>query len=253
MEAEAAINEAIKQHLLYLADDELILAHRDSEWTGHAPILEEDIAFANIAQDELGHASLWYELLEKISGDRPNDLVFFRNADAFRNCQLFELPNSDWARSMMRQFLFDAYELVRASWLTQSKYDPIAHAAAKIKQEEIYHYRHTSNWVRRLGWGTKESNQRMQASLIFLWPFAYQLFVQTPEEELLVDVGYIPSLDRMKEEWEGLVIPFLEQSDLQVPKDLKPITTPRNEHTVHLHDLVTDLQEVARTNHQAQW
>ena len=247
------ISEALKQHLLFLADDELILAHRDSQWTGHAPILEEDIAFANIAQDELGHASIWYQLLEELSGDNPDELVFFRNANAFRNCQLFELPNGDWARSMMRQYLFDAYELVRSSWLTQSENVPIAQAAAKIKQEEIYHYRHTSNWIRRLGWGTDESNQRMQGSLNYLWPYAYQLFLQTPKEELLVNAGYIPSSDQMKDEWERLVVPFLEQSNLQVPKDLKLVTCLRNEHTVHLHDLVADMQEVARINSQAQW
>ena len=128
-----------------LADDELILGQRDSEWTGHAPILEEDIAFSNIAQDELGHATIWYGLLSELTGEEPNELVFFRDFDDFRNVTLVELPNGDWAFSMLRQYLFDAFEMVRLSQLLESLYRPVAEAAAKIRMEELYHYRHTSN------------------------------------------------------------------------------------------------------------
>ena len=108
---------ALSQKFLAMADDELILAHRDSEWTGHAPILEEDIAFSNIAQDEMGHASIWYGLLQEIGGQDTDHLVFFRDDGEYRNVQIVELPNRDWAFSMMRQYLFDAFEMIRLSQL----------------------------------------------------------------------------------------------------------------------------------------
>jgi ring-1,2-phenylacetyl-CoA epoxidase subunit PaaC len=168
---------AVAEIALSMADDELILAHRDSEWTGHAPILEEDIAFSNIAQDELGHASLWYDLCSSISGEDPDRLVFFRSADDYRNVQLVELPIGDWALTIARQYLFDAYELVNLANLANSNHKPLADIAGKIRTEELYHYRHTSSWVRRLGLGTDESNRRTQLALEALWPFAGQLFV----------------------------------------------------------------------------
>ena len=142
--------------LLAMADDELILGHRNSEWTGHAPILEEDIAFANIAIDEMGHARLWYELYGQRIGSAVDDLVFFRDPPDFRNVRLVELPRGDWAFSMLRQYLFDAFELARAEALLQSSYRPLAEMAAKIRQEERYHYRHSESWVRRMGLGTAE-------------------------------------------------------------------------------------------------
>ena len=117
-----AIQQILTQKLLALADDELILAHRNSEWIGHGPILEEDIALANIAQDELGHANLWYELHQTLTGDEPDDLAFFREADQFRNVQLVELPRGDWAFTMLRQYLFDAYELLLLDQLRHSRY-----------------------------------------------------------------------------------------------------------------------------------
>src|SRR5215471_16608308 len=141
---------ALPTYLLALADDELLLGHRDSEWTGHAPILEEDIAFANLAQDEIGHAALWYGLLRNLDGSDPDRLIFFREPGAFRNAQLVELPKGDWAFSMLRQYLFDAAESVRLPLLAVSTHRPLAEAAAKIRPEELYHLRHTQAWIQRL-------------------------------------------------------------------------------------------------------
>jgi ring-1,2-phenylacetyl-CoA epoxidase subunit PaaC len=164
------LKEILRRKLLAMADDELVLAHRNSEWTGHAPILEEDIAFSNIAQDELGHAGLFYNIIQALTEEVPDQLVFFREAAEFRNVQMVELPKGDWAFSMVRQYLFDAFEMVRATQLVNSSYRPLADVAAKIRQEELYHYRHTSNWVHRLGLGTEESHGRMQTALDQLWP-----------------------------------------------------------------------------------
>jgi ring-1,2-phenylacetyl-CoA epoxidase subunit PaaC len=159
------LTRALTTKLLALADDEFILGHRDSEWCGHAPILEEDIAFANIAQDELGHAILWYEALQNITGQDPNQLAFFRGLLEWRNTQFVELPKGDWAFTMLRQYLFDAYEITLLDQLSNSPYAPIAEIATKALPEERYHYRHTSQWVTRLGLGTQESNQRMAVCL----------------------------------------------------------------------------------------
>lgn len=246
------IIEQLVEFTLSLADDELILAHRNSEWTGHAPILEEDIAFSNIAQDELGHASLWYDLCCKLSGDDPDRLVFFRSPEEYRNVQLVELPNSDWAFTIARQFLFDAYELVSLNNLVDSSYQPVSEVAGKIRTEEIYHYRHTSNWMKRLGLGTEESNMRMQRAIDELWSFAGQLFESTPTIQMLSDSGIVPRFVGLKHEWEEIVAPFLWKSGLRVPATAA-VTNPRSDHTAHLKKLLVEMQEVARMDPIAQW
>jgi ring-1,2-phenylacetyl-CoA epoxidase subunit PaaC len=245
-------NDILAARMLALADDELILAHRNSEWTGHAPILEEDIGLANIAQDELGHAMLWYNLYTEMRGGDPDQLVFFREAEAWRNVQLVELPKGDWAFTMLRQFLFDAYELVLLARLVESQHSGVAQAAAKIQREEIYHYRHSSSWVRRLGLGAEESHQRMQRALDEIWPYTAQLFFVPPDEAALVQEGYFPSLDEVRATWLAQVQAWLADSDLLVPA--LPVTSPpRDEHTPHLVALLDEMQKVARLDATAEW
>jgi ring-1,2-phenylacetyl-CoA epoxidase subunit PaaC len=247
------LKSALSQYLLEMADDELILAHRNSEWTGHAPILEEDIAFSNIAQDEMGHASIWYSLRQEITGQDPDRLIFFRDAIEYRNAQLVELPNHDWAFSMLRQYLFDAYERIRLSYLRHSGYQPLAEAAVKIWQEELYHYRHTSNWIKRLGLGTEESNRRTQEALEALWGFTGQLFKPSENDSFLLEAEYIPDIEVCRLEWQGTIIPFLESVGLRIPEEAIPITDPRSTHTSHLDGLLSEMQEVARKYPDAQW
>lgn len=247
------LEPALSLNLLAMADDELILAHRDSQWTGHAPILEEDIAFSNIAQDEMGHASIWYSLLQKIDGRDPDRLVFFRDASEYLNAQIVELPNNDWAFSMMRQYLFDAYELIRLSHLQQSNYQPLAEASIKIRQEELYHYRHTSNWIRRLGLGTEESHLKTQDALDGLWGFTNQLFEPQANESLLLQAGYIPDVEECRMEWQETVIPFLKSASLKIPEEAALMTGPRSTHTNHLEQLLSEMQEVARKYPNARW
>lgn len=249
----APLEHALTQKLLALADDEFILGHRNSEWTGHAPILEEDIAFANIAQDEQGHARIWYGLYSVLTGDDPDQLTFFRDADAYRNVQMVELPKGDWAFSMLRQYLFDAAELARLPYFLESKYRPLAEAAAKIRPEEIYHYRHTHSWVKRLGLGTEESNRRMQKALDTLWPLALQLFAPLPDETLLVTAAFVPPPDDVRSSWEDIVIPFLQESGLKIESLASRPQIQRDEHTPHLTDLLADMQEVARMYPEAHW
>jgi ring-1,2-phenylacetyl-CoA epoxidase subunit PaaC len=244
---------ALGSMLLGMADDELILGHRDSEWTGHAPILEEDIAFSNIAQDEMGHASIWYGLLGDLGWDSADRLIFTRDAGSYRNVHMMELPIGDWAFSMMRQYLFDALEMVRATRLLESDYRPLAEAAAKIRSEELYHYRHTSNWILRLGQGTGESNRRTQAALDALWPYAGQLFRPADDEFFLIEAGITPRREEVREAWQAAVAPFLEKSGLRIPTAKGSVTEPRSQHMKYLKELLTDLQEVARLDPDAQW
>lgn len=245
---------ALAERLLAMADDELILAHRNSEWTGHSPILEEDIAFSNIALDEMGHAAIWYGLREQLTNEDPDRLVFFRDAGDYRNVQMVELPKGDWAFSMLRQYLFDAAERVSLAHLTAGSYRPLAEAAAKIQTEEIYHLRHTGLWLRRLGLGTEESHGRMQAALDVLWPYARQLFVRLPGDEVLFDNGIFPDMALLQREWEDAVRPYLTECELTIPEVALPRRDiPRTEHTESLMALLAEMQAVARTDPMAKW
>lgn len=249
---------SILPFLLSLADDQLILAHRNSEWIGHAPILEEDIALANIAQDELGHASLFYQLYTAVSGDNPDELVFLRPAADYRNVQFVEYPKGDWAFTMLRQYLFDAAEMVWLAQLQHSTYVPLAETAVKMRPEELYHYRHSATWLKRLALGTAESRQRTQTALDTLWPLAQQLFVPLPETAPLVADGLVPDAAGVQEAWWAVVRPFLHECQLSIPALATPPTLSRADHTPHLTALLAEMQSVARADggaapHTAQW
>jgi ring-1,2-phenylacetyl-CoA epoxidase subunit PaaC len=254
---KAELREALANYLTALGDDELILAHRDSEWTGHAPILEEDIAFANLALDELGHASAWYrlaaELLDEDPDRHPDRLVFWRPAAEFRNVRMVELPNGDWAFSMLRQYFFDASEQVRLSGLAHSEHPGLAQTAVKIRTEELYHLRHTSAWVRRLGLGTHESHRRMQAALAELYPYGLQIFAEIAGELELAQAGLVPRFDGLLSAWVALVTGDLTGCNLRIPDGILSKPAGRNEHTPHLERLVAEMQEVARLEAGAAW
>lgn len=247
----------LADRLLGMADDELVLAHRNSEWTGHAPILEEDIAFTNLALDELGHATLWYglhaELTDEDSETYPDRLVFVREAPFFRNVQMVELPKGDWAFSVLRQYLFDAAEAVWLPQLSESGYAPLAEAAGKVAREEQYHLRHTQAWVVRLGLGTEESHRRMQVALDRLWPYALQLFQPSPGEEALAQAGWAPHRGDLEAAWKDEVVRSLVDSDLTIPEPARPRTASRSGHTEGLVALLSEMQRVARAYPGASW
>ena len=254
----AELDTALQSQLIAMADDELVLGQRDSEWCGRAPILEEDIAFANLALDEIGHAKVWYSLAADLSGENPalfpDKVVFTRPASSFRCIQMVELPNGDWAFSMLRQYLFDAAEMVRLAELVHNRYTPLAEASAKIQKEELYHYRHTRAWVERLGQGTEESHRRMQSALDELWQPAQQIWRPLPEEEVLVEAGYLPASSELEQAWLNLVNPILRISGLSIPQPGGARLTPsRQAHTPHLGILVAEMQSLVRLEPQAEW
>jgi len=250
------LRDALAEKLLALADDEIILGHRNSEWCGHAPILEEDIAFANIALDEIGHAQVWYGLLADVMGeDRetyPDKLVYWRDVSAYRCASFVELPKGDWAFTMLRQYLFDAAEKIQLGHLLKSAYKPLAEAAAKMRAEEIYHLRHTSAWVKRLGLGTDESHDRMQKALDGLWSYAMQLFEPLSHEWVLVEANYVPDPAKIRAEWLETVEKYLRDSGLEIPV-VNPVAYSRERHSEHFEVLLSDLQQVARLYPNAKW
>lgn len=253
----APVRVALDSKLLRLADDEFILGHRNSEWTGHGPILEEDIAFANLALDELGHGILWYRIVATLRDENPDSypdqLVYQRKAQDFQNADVVALPYTDWAFSMLRQFLFDAYESVHIPALRASRYAPIAEAAAKIKQEELYHLYHTKAWVHRLGLGTDESHRRMQTALDQLWAPFQQLFAPGADESLLIDVGITPDLRQVHVEWKNTFVPFLESCALVVPDNAVVPEVRQSANPGHMEALIAELQQVSRIAPGAVW
>jgi ring-1,2-phenylacetyl-CoA epoxidase subunit PaaC len=243
--------------LTALADDELVLAHRDSEWTGHAPILEEDIAFANIALDELGHATIWHRLAADLIGAdpdlHPDAQVFHRPPESFRNIRLVERPRGDWAYTILRQYFFDTVEALRLERLVSSTHLPLAQAAAKILTEERYHLRHGRAWVRRLGLGTDESRRRMQAALDAQWGDLGQLTAPFPFEADLVASGAWPPARDVSARWEDEIRAFLTACEIDLPGGSPPEAPGRDVHTEHLAELVTELQAVAGLEADATW
>lgn len=246
------MDDALVDRLTAFADDGLILAHRNGDWIGHAPILEEDIALANLAQDELGQAMLFYNLVEELSGKSGDQLAFFRNSADFLNVQLVELPKGDWAFTILRQYLYDAYQHVLHAELLNSTYQPLVDVAGKIYKEELYHLRHTHVWVARLGLGSVEANGRMQRALGELWPFTAQLFAPLDTDQRLIADGVVPDVAQLLPRWEQIVVTHLAESDLTIP-DVAMVDVSRTEHTPHLDALLAEMQLVARADPQASW
>ncbi len=252
------LRAGLAAYLTALGDDELILGHRDSEWCGHAPILEEDIAFANLALDEIGHALLWYGTLADLVGQDPDTypdrLVFLRAPAEFRSVQLVALPVGDWAFTVVRRFLFDEAEGVWLELLSESGYAPLAQVAAKIKTEEIYHRRHMRAWVQRLGLGTEESKSRMQAALDELWPYALQIFAPLPDEARLAAAGLVPERTQMRSVWEQRVRAQLREAGLlPASHEAEAVGPARSEQGQHLPGLLAELQSVVRQHPDARW
>jgi len=201
---------ALGAYLLAWADDELILGHRDSEWTGVAPQLEEDVAFSSIAQDEIGHAALIYNLVAALTGDDADRLALRRPAEEYRHVALVERRNGDWAFTIARHLCYDLADGYRTDVLGDSAYAPLAGAARKMAREEHYHMMHDEAWWERLSRGTAESRDRLVAAARVALPLAVDVFGETPDEDTLVAAGIVPCPARaLLEEWRLRVRPLL--------------------------------------------
>jgi ring-1,2-phenylacetyl-CoA epoxidase subunit PaaC len=257
--APRARPNALFEYLLRLGDDRLILGHRLSEWCGHGPILEEDIALANVALDLLGQATIVLRMAGEVEGQGRNEdaLAYFREATDFRNCQLVELPNGDFGFTIARQFLFDVYDVVLLEALTRSDNAELAAVAAKSLKEARYHVRHSGEWMLKLGDGTAESHRRVQTALDTLWRFTPELFVPDDVDAELVQAGIAPDLAELKPKWEAIVRDVLDRATLTTPNDAPRPSGARGgrrgAHTEHLGHLLAEMQIVARSHPGATW
>lgn len=210
--------EAIEAELRPLADGEFVLAERYTEWQVRAPTLESDLAISNIAQDELGHARLWYDLLEDF-GYTEAELIWDAEPSDFRHPTLLELPfaEGDWADAIVRGYLYDTYENLHLRALEGSSYPRIADRVGKVLAEEDYHAQHARNWLSRLC-DDEPGREKVQDALDRLFPYALTLFAETEHEDGIVDMGIrTTSLADMREEWLSAVAPHLGSLDLSVP------------------------------------
>ena len=240
--------------LLRRADDALILGHRLSEWTGHAPMLEEELALANIALDLIGQARALYGRAGSITGHTEDQLAYLRDADAWRNCLLVELVNGDFAVSIVRLLLFSAFADPFWRAATGSTEPDIAAIAAKAEKETAYHVRHAGEWLIRLGDGTAESHRRAQTALDELWPYTGELFVIDAADVALIEARIIPDPTSLRASWNTTVADILLRATLTRPSDGWMQTGGRSgRHTEHLGHLLAEMQHLQRTHPEAAW
>lgn len=250
-------NKDIFEYLLRLADDRLIIGHRLSEWCGHGPIVEEDIALANIALDCIGQATNLLTLAGEVEGEgrSEDDLAYFREAIDFRNLIMAELPKGDFAFTIAKQFLFSAYSYLLLPKLSESNYEPLAAQAAKAQKENQYHLRHCSEWMLRLGDGTEESHQRTQKALDDLWMYTGEMFEQNDLEEKLAKEGIAVRSAELKPEWQRMVSDVISQATLKMPDDETYMMSGgrHGRHSEHLGHLLSEMQILARSFPDAKW
>lgn len=244
---------ALIERLTAYADDELVLGNRLASWTGHAPLLEEDIAVANLAQDEIGHAVAWLELRQALDNSDPDQLAYFRGPDEYRSSWLVEHERGDWAFTMLRQYLFDSYEAELLASLRASTYTPLAETGAKLVREELFHLRHSRLWVERLAHGTDESRRRLQAAVDTAWPLLPQLLAPLPHDNLLETEGVIADQDQLAQAVLGATRAELSAHGLALPPAAPvPAGNPRIHRTPHLAPMLELMQSVARADPAAE-
>jgi ring-1,2-phenylacetyl-CoA epoxidase subunit PaaC len=238
--------------LLRRADDALVLGHRLSEWTGHAPLLEEELAFANIALDLIGQARALYTEAGALTGHTEDELAYLRDAPQWRNALIMELPNGDFAFTMARLLLVSAFALPFWRAATSSSHPGIAAIAAKAEKETEYHLRHAAEWLIRLGDGTAESHRRAQDAVDALWPYTGEMFAADDRE--MVAAGTIPDPATLRPTWEATIDATLARATLARPDDGWMQSGGRiGRHTEHLGHLLAELQFVQRAYPGATW
>lgn len=245
----------VERLILSFADDEFILGYRDSEWTGVAPFIEEDIAFSSIAQDEIGHARALYELLEAYSGRKADETAFGRQPSEYLNCTLVEHPREDWAFSIARQYLYDTADAVRVDALLRSSLRPLADICQKMAREEKYHQLHLHSWIERLANGSVESRERLERALEKAFPLALGVFEAIQGEDDLVLGGVQPrsNLELMTAFRERTSL-HLQGFGLSLEPEAKPALGGRcGAHTTAFSTLWAEMTLVYRQDPEAVW
>lgn len=249
-------NEALKELLYRIADDQLILGHRNSEWTGMGPLLEEDIAFSSMAQDKIGQSLALYTMLHELGENDPDSLAFMREVQAFRNCIFVELPNGEYDFSLMRHFLYDNALAIRFEMLIKSSFKPLAALAVKVTAELKYHTLHANTWIRQLGSATPESVGRMQKSLDMALPYALGMFEPSPFEVELIRQGIFEGEKILGQRWRERITTILSLTDLQPPEWSNMVAVQGGrlgKHSEYLQPLLNEMAEVFRIDPSAEW
>ena len=253
---------------LHLADNTLLLGQRNAEWTGHGPILEQDIAISNISLDLIGQARNFYQYAAQLTNSSTNQLInqstnqpttedslaYFRDAGDFKNCLLVELPKGDWAVTVLRQFFFSTYQFYLYQQLIQSKDTTLAAIAEKSLKEVTYHLRWSAEWVIRLGDGTPESNKRINNALNDLWPYTGELTINAVYETALLHEGISADLNTVKEQWTNKIAEVLNEAGLQTPANKwMQAGGKEGKHTEHLGYILAEMQYLQRAYPGNNW
>lgn len=245
------------EFLCRMGDNTLILGHRISEWCGHGPVLEEDIALANIALDLIGQTQMWLGLAAEVegAGRSADDLAMLRDAWDFRNALLLEQPNGDFGRTMMRQYLFDQFHLLQLQALCDSSNQKVADIAAKAVKEVAYHLERSAEIVVALGDGTAESHDRMQAALDWAWPYVGELFASDDVDHAMAEAGIAPCPDSLRDAYDLAVADVLARATLKRPEGNFAHSGGKSgfRHSEHLGHLLAQMQWMQRAYPGAEW
>src|ERR1700754_4842767 len=243
-------------YALRRADDALILGHRLSEWCGHAPMMEEDMALANMGLDLLGQARELYSYAAKVeaNGNDEDKFAYLRDVRQYRNLLLLEQPNGDFARTMVRQFVYATFADLYWRAMMKSRDATLAAIAAKSEKESAYHVRHSSEWIIRLGDGTDESHRRAQVAVDDLWAYSGEMFEVDDSERGLIDAGIAVDPAVLRPRWLETVSNVLREATLTLPKsDWMQQGGRSGRHSEHLGHLLSELQSMPRTFPGATW
>jgi ring-1,2-phenylacetyl-CoA epoxidase subunit PaaC len=249
---------------LHLADNTLILGHRNSEWAGHGPILEQDIAISNIALDLIGQARNFYQYAAQLTGNKEvteDSFAYLRDGWDYKNCLLVEQPKGDWAQTILRQFFFSAYQFYFYQQLQQSSDSQLAAIAEKSLKEVTYHLKWSAEWVIRLGDGTEESNRRINQALDSLWKFTGELFIPSSYEVDLLEKNVSVDLNKIKSNWSQKVKEVFEEATLKVPSEKNEkgenvwmqTGGKTGSHSEHLGYILAEMQFLQRAYPGSEW
>ncbi len=254
-ELDAATRDALGELLLAMADDEFVLGFWDSEWTGIAPILEEDVAMSSVSQDEIGHAKALYELLAEIKDQDADEIAFGRPPAGYRHAALMNHPRTDWAFTIARRFLYETADAVRLESLAGSSYEPLANLARKMRREETYHLLHFDLWLRRLTEGGDESRERLINALRDLWTDAQAVFAPLAGEAALLATGILADpLEMLRQRWLARITPrFAELGLPTMPATPLPAADGRMVHGADFGWLHGEFTMVAASEVGATW
>lgn len=252
--ADPVIRAAFREWLLRTADDELVIGHRHSEWTGFGPDIESDVALSSIAQEEIGHARAFYGQVVSDEGGDADHLTFARLPSQYLHAILTERENDGWEWSILRLVLYERYETERLRWFSEAHHEPVAGLARTLLREERYHALFADAWLTRMSRGSEEGHARVQAALEAIWPDALGLCEATDADATLLAAGILRAApDVQRQRWEAAVRPVLEACGLSIPSAPPREGGRRGRHTLDFDRLHEQLTEVWRSDPEARW